>query len=237
MSLLGISKKGKWIIGGVCAFAVVATATTGLAAWVIGQNSNLPVEGGNITVEQGLNNTTITLESTSTAADLTVNFAPKAGTYPVVNASTEKGVKLEKLDFTIKGKYTKADESGQIAKVGAVLELSDAAVSLVTGGYIVAPGKLVSGTTNQYTLAPMTVTPDSETSLTGTFTSVGSENKSVYAFSWGVKFGNKNPCDYYDNLGGRDYSAAKTALETLRDFEVSGETSFKVILSTIASAE
>lgn len=35
MSLLGISKKGKWIVGGVALFAVIATASTGLAAWVI----------------------------------------------------------------------------------------------------------------------------------------------------------------------------------------------------------
>ena len=39
MSLLGINKRGKLVVGGIVAFALIATASTGLAAWVIGMRS------------------------------------------------------------------------------------------------------------------------------------------------------------------------------------------------------
>lgn len=208
MSLLGISKKGKWIIGGVCAFAVVATATTGLAAWVIGQNTGA-TGNGNIQIEKDITDTSVKLEINAVDAaknpsDLVVNFGPTAGNHSVVNA-TDPSKSEEDLSFTINGTYTKTSASATISSVGAELKLSTEAAKLVTDGYINTPVKATEG---KYVLADMTITPASEGSLTGTFTG-------TYSFGWGSKFGNVNPCKYFDGGKGKGYTEAKAALEAL----------------------
>lgn len=235
MGLLGISKKGKWIIGGVCAFAVVATATTGLAAWVIGQNT-VATEGGNITVVKDVTDESISLAITSEGKDLEVEFGPKAGDYTVVNAS-DRARSEEKLVFTVKGTYTKGAASSTISYVTAELELSKEAVALVKEGYIVAPGELkgtlTDGQPATYTLPDIPVTADAgENALTGTFNSdsvVDEEDAKSYAFKWGTKFGGMNPCEYYDGTTDKDYAAAKTALTALNS--LTSPTTFKVTLA------
>jgi len=214
MGLLGISKKGKWIIGGVCAFAVVATATTGLAAWVIGQNTGT-TGNGNINIEKNITDTSVSLKVTSSEDDLTVKFGPKAipeggEAYKVVNPSVLT-VSEEKLDFTISGTYEKKSASASITAVAAELKLSTEAAKLVTDGYIVTP--VIANSDGKYILADMTATPDAgENVLTGTFTG-------TYSFSWGSKFGGMNPCEYFDGTTEgdvkKDYDAAKTALTAL----------------------
>ena len=45
MSLLSVNKKGKWVVGGVIAFALIATASTGLAAWIVGTQTGANTNG------------------------------------------------------------------------------------------------------------------------------------------------------------------------------------------------
>lgn len=208
MSLLGISKKGKWIIGGVCAFAVVATATTGLAAWVIGQNTGDNTNGQMNVATVNDKSVTLTIDETAgTGSDLVVMFgpngvAPETGT-AVVTASGESE---EDLSFTIKGSYTLAENAPAELTVGiaAKLTLLEKAQKLITDKYIVAPGSAVTGTAGEYTLADLIVDTSAKT-FTGT-----------YSFSWGIAFGGKNPCEFFDGTSGKGYTEASAALTALR---------------------
>lgn len=208
MGLLGISKKGKWIIGGVCAFAVVATATTGLAAWVIGQNTDDNTKGQmNVTT---IDDKSVTLTIDKTASDLVVMFgpngkAPEAPGTPVVTASS--GTNEEDLKFTIKGSYTVGNAAGDV-KVGAKLTLGEKAQKLIKDtddnnkNYINAPGTASETTAGEYDLGELTL---KEVDSTKTF-------EGEYSFTWGSAFGGMNPCEYFDGTEGKGYAEAKAAL-------------------------
>ena len=45
-----LTKKTKWVLGGLVGFALVATTATTLATWVIGENSGSDNKTGNVTV-------------------------------------------------------------------------------------------------------------------------------------------------------------------------------------------
>ena len=75
MSLLGINKRGKLVVGGIVAFALIATASTGLAAWVIGSVNNGQTGEGNINVTTEVKDITINISTDN--EDLDVKFAPK----------------------------------------------------------------------------------------------------------------------------------------------------------------
>lgn len=193
--MLGLTRKSKWVLGGICAFAVIATTTTGLASWVIGSSSSAD-GSGNITVA-GIDNLDCSVTITSTSADLIVNFGPDSKGNEVVNASTDTSE--EDLSFTIKG--TLVTDSNSYTTVKVLLK-SDGIASFITDGYIAVP--------------------DGFTAVTGENggweTSINVTNKSfekTYSFKWGSKFNNLNPCKYYDNTTGKTKTEAKTALEEL----------------------
>lgn len=189
--MLGLTRKSKWVLGGICAFAVIATTTTGLASWVIGSSTGA-TENGKITVA-GIDNLdcTVTMDK---SADLTVNFGPNSQGNEVVNAST--ATSEEDLSFTIKGTL---DTASSLYTTVKVLLKSDNITSFITDGYIAVP--------------------DGFTAVTGGWeTSIDVADKKfeqTYSFKWGSKFGNKNPCKYYDNTTGKTKTEAKTALEAL----------------------
>lgn len=195
MSLLIASKKGKWIIGGVCVFALVATASTGLASWVIGQQTPDNVNG-NITVS------TIDDQSCSVTlnkdADLTVNFGPDSTGNKVVNASSSTSE--QDLDFTIAGTLTYSTGTYSNVKVELV---SDKLNSAVASNYVVVPQGL-------------TLKKDSTNTWEGTISVTEKSFSNTYTFKWGTAFGGVNPCKYYDNTSGKDYAAAKDALTKLQ---------------------
>ena len=194
MSLLIASKKGKWIIGGVCVFALVATASTGLASWVIGQQNSANTEG-NINVSTiDDQSCTVTLNG---GLDLTVNFGPDSQGNKVVNASS--ATPEEDLSFTIAGKLD--HEKGTYSKVKVVL-VSSNLYSAVTDNYVVVPEGLTlkSGTQNTW---------EGEIDVTSKAFS------KTYSFTWGTAFDGINPCKYYTGETGKTYSDAKTALTAL----------------------
>lgn len=195
--MLNVSKKGKWIIGGIMGFTVIATASTGLAAWVIGQQT--PDTGnGSITVATVSDQScTVTLDE---AADLTINFGPKAGTYSIVNA-TDTAVSEEDLDFTIKGTLT--HDSGTYSTVSVKMVVSTAVASAITSSYIVLPTEF-------------TAVSEEENTYSCSINVADKAFEKEFVFAWGTAFGSKNPCEYYDGTTGKGYSEAKTALTALQ---------------------
>lgn len=198
MRLSGNSKKGKWVVGGVCAFAVLATASTGLAAWVIGQQSKAD-GSGNITVS-GIQDEScaVTLDET---ADLTVNFGPDSVGNPVVNASGESE---EDLAFTIKGTLSYTDGTYNAVKV----VLSYGEIGAFVPSKIQVPSEFVA--------------VDDTDANKGWETTIEVTDKAFekeFHFRWGTDFQNgeefMNPCKYFDGTEGKGYDEAKTALEAL----------------------
>lgn len=223
MSLLGISKKGKWIIGGVCAFAVVATATTGLAAWVIGQNAPVPTDG-TVNVEE-VNDKSVALTVNKDTSDLSVVFGPKgSGTIVTGDNGNE-----EDMSFDIKGTYALAAHAPTdfSFKIDVKLTLKEKMQALVKEKYIVAPGT-ATGTAGEYSLGELTIT-ESDTSFSG----------GAYSFKWGDAFkpvgaqDGVNPCQFFDGTEGKGYDEALVALNKLR--EANKET-FTVTLTVNTSA-
>lgn len=103
MSLLSVNKKGKWVVGGVIAFALIATASTGLAAWVIGMQTG-DNETGNITVDTQVVDQSI--DVTLGECELNIHFGPDSINNPLVNADSQETADLVDLDFTIAGTAT-----------------------------------------------------------------------------------------------------------------------------------
>lgn len=210
MGLLGISKKGKWIIGGVCAFAIVATATTGLAAWVIGQQTGAEANG-NVSVAT-IDNRSVSMALTTSAEgyDVAVNFGPKAGNYTIINPSNSS-VTEEDLSVTIKGTVTVADYTKKV-QIEATTEYSgDATHAGLIGTYVTLPAVK---TTEAITFAKGNLTKEFTINL---------------EFGWGTAFGGKNPCEYFDGAKGKGQAEALTCLEEL---EKLNNSTFKVTLTT-----
>lgn len=202
MSLLIASKKGKWIIGGVCVFALVATASTGLASWVIGQQNSANTEG-NINVSTiDDQSCTVTLNG---GLDLTVNFGPLKGDFPIINTSEAESE--EDLTFTLKGNITYT--SGTYSKVKVTFDTSN--ITSFVGEYITLPTQFKTSEGNIYSYE---ITCGDETTVDST--TKKREFSEDFKFGWGSKFGGSNPCKYFDNNEGRDYNAAKAALEGLK---------------------
>lgn len=226
MGLLGISKKGKWMIGGICAFAIIATASTGLAAWVIGQNTGATASG-TINVEKNVTDKSITLDVTSTTENLTVKFGPKEGTWDVVNPS-DPTASEEKLDFTISGTATLADANTTISTVSVELSIPadsrTAVKALVDNEYIALPsgtgsiGDAFDGTISLGTIDVTATDSDTVKSFTKKF-----------SFAWGSKFDGQNPCEFYTSDTENAYSEAKAALTALSTYTASA--SYTITLS------
>ena len=191
MSLLIASKKGKWIIGGVCVFALVATASTGLASWVIGQQTS-DSTNGNISVST-IEDQSCRVEITSTDDDLKVNFGPTAQGGVLIKPTTI-GTKEEDLEFTIKGTLTHT--SGTYSSVKIELDTTNIA------------GLFDTDSINGLIKLPNGFTQVGSTAIYSTTTTVTNDKfEQLYSFGWGKAFGNMNPCEYYnDSAEGRKFA-------------------------------
>lgn len=222
MGLLGISKKGKWIIGGVCAFAIVATATTGLAAWVIGQQDSKEANG-NISVAE-VNNQSVTLALTENET-YNVVFGPKTieGGNQVIG---NDGVKAdeEKLEVTITGTATLLNENTNF-EISATTKLNSTDENIT---------KLVDVKGGTKSTALVELPGETKATITGTGLL---RNFSIkLEFGWGTaltKDGKKvNPCEYYDGTAGKGYTEAVECLNKLKTLNTIPAPSFTVTLAT-----
>lgn len=213
MGLLGISKKGKWIIGGVCAFAIVATATTGLAAWVIGQQTGAEASG-NVTVATIDNRSvSMALNTSAEGYDVAVNFGPKAGTYNVINPSVST-VTEEDLDVTIKGTVTVSDYRKKVQITATTEYTGDTTNEGLIGTYVTLPAVYTTPEAEALTFAEDNLTKDFTINL---------------KFGWGSAFENQNPCEYFTGDEGKGYAEA---LECLQNLIKLNNSTFKVTLTT-----
>lgn len=203
MSLLGISKKGKWIVGGVALFAVIATASTGLAAWVIGQNTNGSATGNiNVsTVDDRSCNVTMTK-----GADLTVNFGPcqvTEGVTPEKHVISPSGTETEEdLKFTISGTLDAKGYGSVKVFIAETNILKFVETTEATPNYIVMPTEFAK------------VTGGWEATIN--VTTGGTEDDPTYSFSkefsftWGSKSEKKNTVNHFI-----DYDQASNYLKGL----------------------
>lgn len=178
------SYKRKVILFGVLIFMSIALISTGFAAWVMSTNANQNQEG-NVTVGQvtegKLKITELTLSNDSFI------FEPKeadtSGRVRWDEVVDEKGkaVNAESLEITVTGKVSPTKYLGSLA---VKLELPAGVSDAITAGYI--------------KLDDVTLISENGKSLTF------DKNKNEYEFSveikftWGDKFNNLNPGEYYD---------------------------------------
>ena len=211
MGLLGISKKGKWIIGGVCAFAIVATATTGLAAWVIGQQTS-GTGTGNITVAT-VTNQSIEIVDGSVAVEA-VNFGPTAAGGEVIGSDNTD---VEHLDVKLTG------------KVKTVVAGTSFKITAVTTATVDNP--LVESYTESKETALVKLPQNVEIQSTSMTDVEGEENtksfETTLSFEWGTALDGDNPCDHFKTTTvyknkTAGYESAKACLEDLNTLKGTG---------------
>ena len=229
MSLLSVNKKGKWVVGGVIAFALIATASTGLAAWVIGQ-TNGDNETGNITVDTKYEDQNVEIKLNE-GLDLKVCFAPNStDSTKLVRGD---GTKTEDLKFTIAGTVLISDD--------ATIEVKKVNVDLYTdnvnlGEYVKWPSTPigVNGTDDNKTPENL---EDDRDYLRYQLDVTSKAFSHEFSFSWGDLSGNVNPCDYFDgSTTEKGYSAAITYMEGLTALAETSQFEIKVTPVVTAKA-
>ena len=236
MSLLGINKKGKLVVGGLVAFALIATASTGLAAWVVGTQTGTDTDG-NITVDTEVIDNQVSIELDTASSKLDVYFGPteEGGTVVKPGEGTER---FEKLDLKIAGTVNHNLENLDLDSMNVKMFVTSTLENYVetyftfpSGGtyvsYADATGEdKVEGTLGyyEYTISEFTRNPKEDKTGTG-FTL-------EFKFGWGSKFNFMNPCAYYTEAS--QANEALEALETMAEF--SNNVNFKVKLKANCSS-
>ena len=201
-----LTKKTKWVLGGLVGFALVATTATTLATWVIGENSGSANTTGNVTVSDKTEDS-VALSLNAVAYEdgaPSVVFGPKAGDNSGMVKSDGKPTEEEHLTFTISGTVTYGYSFEGLTFTFEVVNKKAEVAKLVTDNYITLP--------------------EASKSIEKKDVASGSTFSVVYSFGWGSAFGNKNPSEYFDDetVGTVDkdvataqlvYTALKNALD------------------------
>ena len=177
-----LTKKTKWVLGGLVGFALVATTATTLATWVIGSNSGTDNTTGNVTVSDKTDDSVaLTLNDVKYESGVTsVVFGPKAGDNSGMVKSSGVAAHEEHLTFTISGTVTYGYSFQGLTFTFEVVNNKVKVDELVTKNYITLP----------------------EASVTQTKAEVGESGSTfevVYSFGWGSAFGGENPSLYFDD--------------------------------------
>ncbi|MGM9809129.1 MAG: hypothetical protein ACI31I_05345 [Bacilli bacterium] len=177
-----LTKKTKWVLGGLVGFALVATTATTLATWVIGENSGSDNKTGNVTVSDktedsvALSLNDVAYESGATS----VVFGPKAGDDEGFVKSSGATAEEEHLTFTISGTVTYGYSFQGLTFTFEVVNNKAKVDELVTKNYITLPTASIEKT-------------KAEVGVSGSTFSV------AYSFGWGSAFGGENPSLYFDD--------------------------------------
>ena len=224
MSLLGINKRGKLVVGGIVAFALIATASTGLAAWVIGTQNNGSTEEGTITVSP-VKDTSIDI-TVNDGGEYDINFAPavpgEGEEFKVITHDGNDGT--EDLDFSFSFSVS-AGEAASFTHIRVHMYAADedsATIinAAVSGNYIKYPSEFYGEGASAGTIA---VIPEevekADLSASTVYFDIAKEDDGTYEyagkFQWGSLTAGINPCRYFDGTTGKDYDAAKTYLDGL----------------------
>ena len=187
-----LTKKTKWVLGGLVGFALVATTATTLATWVIGSNSGSANTTGNVTVSDKTDDSvTLTLNAVAYESGATsVVFGPKAGDNKGFVKSNGTAAEEEHLKFTISGTVTYGYSFKGLTFTFEVVNNKAKVEKLVTKNYITLPTASTERTEEQV-------------GATGSTFSV------EYSFGWGTAFGGENPSLYFDDTTPGDGTVAK----------------------------
>ena len=177
-----LTKKTKWVLGGLVGFALVATTATTLATWVIGSNSGTGNTTGNVTVSDKTDDSVaLTLNDVKYESGVTsVVFGPKAGDNSGMVKTSREPTEEEHLTFTISGTVEYGYSFDGLTFQFVVENKKTEVEALVTKKYITLP----------------------TASITMTKTEVGESGSTFeveYSFGWGTAFGGENPSLYFDD--------------------------------------
>ena len=197
-----LTKKTKWVLGGLVGFALVATTATTLATWVIGENSGSANTTGNVTVSDKTDDSVaLTLNDVAYESGVTsVVFGPKAGDNKGFVKSYGTAADEEHLKFTISGTVTYGYSFQGLTFTFEVVDNKTKVEELVGKNYI--------------TLPKASIEKPKSAIASGTPFSV------EYSFGWGTAFGGKNPSEYFDDetVGtvAKNVETAKTVYNELK---------------------
>ena len=177
-----LTKKTKWVLGGLVGFALVATTATTLATWVIGENSGSANTTGNVTVSDKTDDSVaLTLNAVAYESGATsVVFGPKAGDNSGMVKSSGVAAHEEHLTFTISGTVTYGYSFKGLTFTFEVVNNKTKVEELVTKNYITL----------------QTASKEMSKAEVG---NSGAEFEVVYSFGWGSAFNGKNPSLYFDD--------------------------------------
>lgn len=186
-----LTKKTKWVLGGLVGFALVATTATTLATWVIGSNSGSDNKTGNVTVSNKTDDSvTLTLNDVKYESGATsVVFGPKAGDNAGMVKSSGVAADEEHLTFTISGTVEYGYSFQGLTFTFEVLTKKTEVEALVTKNYITLP--------------------EASKEIAKKDVASGSQFSVEYSFGWGSAFGGENPSLYFDDTTPGDDTVAK----------------------------
>ena len=176
-----LTKKTKWVLGGLVGFALVATTATTLATWVIGENSGSDNKTGNVTVsDKTEDSVALTLNDVAYEEGVSsVVFGPSKEDSSGFVKSSGVTAEDEHLTFTISGTVTYGYSFQGLTFTFEVVNKKAEVDKLVEKNYITLP------------------TASKE--LTKANVASGSTFSVDYSFGWGSAFGGKNPSLYFDD--------------------------------------
>ena len=177
-----LTKKTKWVLGGLVGFALVATTATTLATWVIGSNSGTGNTTGNVTVSDKTDDSVaLTLNDVKYESGVTsVVFGPKAGDNSGMVKTSREPTEEEHLTFTISGTVEYGYSFRGLTFTFAVENNKTKVDALVAKNYITLPTASIERSIEQIGVT-------------------GSTFNVEYSFGWGSAFGGENPSLYFDD--------------------------------------
>ena len=177
-----LTKKTKWVLGGLVGFALVATTATTLATWVIGSNSGSANTTGNVTVSDKTDDSvTLTLNDVAYESGVTsVVFGPKAGDKSGMVKTSGEATEEEHLKFTISGTVTYGYSFQGLTFTFEVVNKKTEVQALVAKNYITLPNASIGQTKEEVGKS-------------------GDTFNQVFSFGWGSAFGGENPSLYFDD--------------------------------------
>ncbi len=201
----------KFVAIGLSAFLGIGLVSTGFAAWVMSSNASNETES-NVTVAT-LSDVSLSFEDVTIVDDASIVFGAKKDDRS--GRLVSDGNEDECLSITVSFTLENADILGQLT---AKFELPASIQAAVNQGYLVAPesattdGIVIYNPTTSVKSNALTVTPQADNTI---------DFEYVISFTWGEKFGNMNPSEYYDEhadgkaVSDSDMGTQMTAFRTL----------------------
>lgn len=182
--------KRKWVAGGLAAFASIALLTTGFATWVVGTQEDKKDASVNVTVDTAKNQT---LTFDFSLSDSAIVLAEKAEVSVGFVKASGKEVVEKPLVVTI-DKFVIKYGNDSVLKPTKVTFSIESSWNTVSENKI---GEKRTGDSWTYLTAPTLELPAATGDEEGVKTITVASGKEL-TFSWGSFFGDKSPCEFYN---------------------------------------